>query len=443
MNHFVFIIDGKLVSMNFSPEASYTHIWHPYTQMATADVPIFIQKAKDEFLYDDKGKTYIDAVSSWWVNIHGHRNKEINKAINKQIKQLEHVIFAGFTHKPALELAQKLKKVLPNQSDKIFYSDNGSTAVEVALKAALQYHRNIEKPRKKVLALHNAYHGDTFGTMSVSHRSIFNQAFEDQLFETLYIDVPNSDNLQDLIIQIEIWGVDNIAAFIYEPLIQGAGGMNIYQAEPLNALLQFLSKNEVVLIADEVMTGFYRTGKLFTSSYIDTKPDVICLSKGLTAGYLPLGVTAFNKKIYESFHSKSPEHTFYHGHSFTANPISCAIASASLDICLRPSTKEKVEAIHQSHTAFANVLSQYKHIENIRVLGTVLAFNISQDGEYNYLSDIRTKAYRYFMDKGIVLRPLGNVIYIMPPYCTSKDLFGYRTILTIYLQDSAKKSVIL
>ncbi|HEV8084766.1 MAG TPA: adenosylmethionine--8-amino-7-oxononanoate transaminase, partial [Chitinophagaceae bacterium] len=305
-------------------EKDRLYVWHPYTHQKDRLPAIPVLKGRKALLYDQAGNAYIDGISSWWVNIHGHGNKFIAKKIYKQAKKLQQVIFTGFTHEPAVELAEKLMQILPGDFSKIFYSDNGSTATEIAIKMALQYwgNRNV-KERNKILAFHHSYHGDTFGAMSISERGTYTVAFRDKLFEVIFIETPNDDNFESIKAIIEKYK-NEIACFIYEPLLQGAGGMKMYDAKSLNSLLSVLKKEEIICIADEVLTGFYRTGKFFAGDYLLEKADIICLSKALTGGTMALGVTASTKKIYDSFVSDDKTKTLFHGHSFTANPLACA-----------------------------------------------------------------------------------------------------------------------
>ncbi|HKB44050.1 MAG TPA: adenosylmethionine--8-amino-7-oxononanoate transaminase, partial [Chitinophagaceae bacterium] len=317
-------------------------IWHPYTQHKSAATPLPIVKGEAVYLIDEPGNKFIDAISSWWTNLHGHAHPYIAQKIFEQAQQLEHVIFAGCTHEPAIQLAERLLPLLPGNFSKIFYSDNGSTAVEVALKMAIQLQKNKnQKTKNKILALRHSYHGDTFGAMSVSERGVFVKAFENYLFEVIFIDLEEKYSTLDN--QCSMINFEEIACFIYEPLIQGAGGMNIYKTPLLNQLLKLCKQNNIICIADEVMTGFYRTGKMFASEYIEEKPDIICLSKGLTGGSLPLAVTACNQKIFDAFLSDDLYQTFFHGHSYTANPIACAAALASLDLLQKEECIENIK----------------------------------------------------------------------------------------------------
>ena len=401
-------------------------IWHPYTQHKTSGTALPIVKSEGVYLVDEKGKKYIDAISSWWTNLHGHAHPYIAQKIYEQAQQLEHVIFAGCTHEPAVQLGERLLPLLPGNFSKIFYSDNGSTAVEVALKMALQYQRNKEQgTRNKVLVLRHSYHGDTFGAMSVSERSVFVKAFEDYLFEVIFVDLNSSFTTQQL-------PFAETACFIYEPLLQGAGGMNIYEAEKLSDFLKLCKKNNIICIADEVMTGFYRTGKMFASEYADEKPDIICLSKGLTGGSLPLAITACSQKIFDAFLSDDMNKTLFHGHSYTANPIACAAALASLDLLQKKECIENIEFISTSNKQFVKQIQQNEKVLQPRSIGTVLAFELnSQQNEY--LDKIKERVIELSLQEGVLLRPLGNTVYIMPPYCISAEQLKkvYKTLQII------------
>jgi adenosylmethionine---8-amino-7-oxononanoate aminotransferase len=397
-------------------------IWHPYNQHLHAEPPIPITRGDGALLFDEQDNGYIDAVSSWWVNLHGHANPYIAEKIYQQAKTLEQVIFTRFTHEPAVRLAERLLQILPGDPDKIFYSDNGSTAVEVALKMALQYWRNKGKPeRNKILAFEHAYHGDTFGAMSVSGRGIFTDAFRDLLFETIVIETPNETNANQIksIIQSH---EGKIAAFIYEPLLQAAGGMRIYGAHDMDDLLEFIRQKEILCIADEVLTGFGRTGSLFAGEKLKQKPDIICLSKGLTGGTMALGVTACTREIFEAFLSEDRSKTFFHGHSFTANPLACTAALASLAILEEKKCRDQIDFINMSHEQFVQELSKKNQdkFRNIRMMGTILAFEIST-GKDEYINPIGTTIMRKALAQGIYLRPLGNTVYLMPPYCITEE----------------------
>src|SRR5579871_1284861 len=308
-------------------ESDKKNIWHPFTPLADGFESLVVDSAQGVFLHLHDGRKIIDAVSSWWVNIHGHSNPVIAEAIAIQAKKMEHVIFAGFTHEPAITIAEKLLTILPKNQSKIFFSDNGSTAVEVALKMAIQYWHNLGIEKNKIIAIDGAYHGDTFGAMSVGERGAFTSPFNPYLFDVDFIDFPNAENSQDIITAFrqKVIGGD-VAAFVYEPLVQGAAGMRMYSETVLNQLMAIAKRYDVICIADEVFTGFGRTGKYFASDYLDTPPDIIAVSKGITGGFMPLGVTACSEKIVSAFRSADASKTFFHGHSYTANPIACAAA---------------------------------------------------------------------------------------------------------------------
>jgi adenosylmethionine-8-amino-7-oxononanoate aminotransferase len=397
-----------------------TYIWHPFTPQKSMASPIAIVKGKDTLLYDEAGNSYIDAISSWWVTLHGHAHPYIAEKLYEQALTLEQVIFAGFTHRPAVTLAEQLLPLLPGAFSRIFYSDNGSTATEVALKMALQYWWNKGSfRRKKIVAFKNAYHGDTFGAMSVSDRGVFTLAFHDFLFEVLFIDTPTAENLPATQQLIQQHGED-IAAFIYEPLVQGAGGMLMYEASLMNQLLETVKQYEVLCIADEVMTGFGRTGQLFASAYMSVKPDIICLSKGLTGGTMALGVTACTHVVYEAYLQDDKLKTFFHGHSFTANPLACTAAVASLHLLQQNNSMQRVEWITGRNTLFAEHLRHLPSVKNVRVQGTILAFEVEQ-GKDEYLNTIGNSITQKSMERGVYLRPLGNTVYSMPPYCITPE----------------------
>jgi adenosylmethionine-8-amino-7-oxononanoate aminotransferase len=407
-------------------------IWHPYTQMKNPLPHIPIVRGEGVYVFDESGKKYIDAVSSWWVNIHGHAHPHIAEKVAEQLKTLEHVIFAGFTHEPAVQLAERLLPLLPGQQEKVFYTDNGSTAVEVALKMCLQYWVNTAKqPRTKILAFKEAYHGDTFGAMSVSGRSIFTDPFASLLFDVEFIDVPNAKNIEQIKSRISYLS-NEVACFIFEPMVLGTAGMVMYEAGHLDELIATCQKHGILTIADEVLTGFGRTGRLFACEALQNSPDIFCLSKGITGGTMPLGVTTCNAKIFDAFLSDDKLKTLYHGHSYTANPVACAASLASLDILLSAETLPNIQRISARHEAFAVQIKDHSKLKHIRQTGTILAMEWETGGDTSYLSGLRNKLYNYFLERGIILRPLGNIIYILPPYVISNDDLDYiyQTILT-------------
>ncbi|MBO3698602.1 adenosylmethionine--8-amino-7-oxononanoate transaminase [Roseivirga sp. E12] len=407
-------------------------IWHPFTPLRGMDEPIVIEKAEGVNLYTSAGGRIIDAISSWWVNIHGHSHPHLADAISKQANALEHVIFAGFTHKPAIELAERLLEILPDNQSKIFYSDNGSTAVEVAIKMAFQYFYNQGIERKKIIAIDGAYHGDTFGAMSVGERGPFTDPFDPYLFNVEFLDFPSPEKEEEVWQRFQtLIAEGEVASFIFEPIIQGASGMRIYSKSLLDKMIKLAQANDVICIADEVMTGFGRTGGLFASDLLASNPDIFCLSKGLTGGALAMGVTSCTDKIQEAYRSNDLMKTFFHGHSFTGNPMTCAVANASLDLLLTKECEENRARINNRHRAFEQDLIGQDLVRNTRVLGTIIAFELNTERDTSYFNEARHHLYPYFIDKGILIRPLGNVIYLIPPYVISdEDLdFIYRTIL--------------
>jgi len=398
-------------------ESDQKNIWHPFSQPGQQESPIFIESASGVYLHTNDGRRIIDAISSWWVNLHGHSNPQIAKAISDQATKLEHVIFAGFTHEPAITLSKNLMGILPDNQSRIFFSDDGSTAVEVAIKLALQYWRNQGIEKRKLLAIRGAYHGDTFGAMSVGERGIFTDAFVSHLFDVDYVDFPDQVNEAEVLNQFQqIVDTGLVAAFIYEPLLQGAAGMRIYGAPLLDKMIGYAQSNSVICIADEVLTGFGRTGKLFASDHLINKPDLIALSKGLTGGALPLGVTSCSGRVVAAFQSNDIAKTFFHGHSFTANPLACAAANASFELLLQPACQKQIADIGILHERFKTSIVTNPHVMDVRSLGTVLAIELKTAGKTSYVNPARKKIYQYFLERNVLLRPLGNVIYILPPY---------------------------
>lgn len=392
--------------------------WHPYTQMKTADDIVPVVKGAGAFIYDETGKHYIDAVSSWWVTLHGHAHPYIAQKVYEQLCCLEQVIFAGFTHRPAVELSERLLQLLPGSQQKVFYSDNGSTAVEVALKMCVQYWHNKGIPKTKVLAFKHGYHGDTFGAMSVSSRSAWTSPFNALLFEVIFIDVPVPAGLPALKKQVTALAAE-VICFIYEPLVQGAGGMRMHDAACLDELMEHCREQQVLLIQDEILTGFGRTGKLFAADHLRSQPDIMCFSKGLTGGTMPLGVTTCSEAIYAAFWSDDKKKALYHGHSFTASPLACSAALASLDLLLLEETQANIQRICRQHQQFACILEMHPRVQAVRQTGTILALEWKTGEGTSYFNDMGARLYAYFLEKRVLLRPLGNTLYILPPYCIS------------------------
>lgn len=399
-------------------EKDQQYIWHPYTQMKTAAPPLPVVRGEGTVLITEDGNRYIDAVSSWWVNLHGHAHPYIAQRIATQAQTLEHVIFAGFTHPPAIELAERLLQILPANQAKIFYSDNGSTAVEIAVKMAIQYFHNQGIARKKVIAFEHAFHGETFGAMSVSGDLSFNHAFSNYLFEVERIPPPlPGQEAQSLQALQQALKDEDACAFVFEPLVMGAGGMLMYEPSALDDLIAFCQENGVLCIADEVMTGFGRTGKTFASDYLDHKPDLICLSKGLTGGTLPLSVTTCTQQVFNAFLSEDKYKTFFHGHSYTGNPLGCAAALASMDLLLSDDCQADIQRIMQAHAVFKAKIERHQAVREVRQTGTILAVEFESTEATSYFNNLRDTLYNFFLEQGVLLRPLGNVIYILPPYC--------------------------
>lgn len=392
-------------------------VWHPFTQHQTAGDPLEIIRASGVTLFGADGKEYIDANSSWWVNVHGHGHPHIGKAISEQFMVMDHVVFAGVTHPKAVELAERMVDKTPENLKKVFFSDNGSTAVEVGLKMAFQFFYNQNQVRRKVVALNGAYHGDTFGAMSVGQRGYFNAPFESFFFDVDYLDFPTIENKEAILSTArQLFSTNEVAVLIVEPLVQGAAGMRMYSAEILDELTAIAREYGSLVLFDEVMTGFGRTGKLFAMDHCLNKPDIVALSKGLTAGVIPMGLTVASQEVFDAFLSIEKTKAFLHGHSFTANPIACAVACASLDLFERTETLENIHALIEWGRTFCIQLKSLDNAQNIRQSGTIVAFEIETTEGDSYFSAIREKAYLYFLENGILLRPLGNTLFVNPPY---------------------------
>ncbi len=383
-------------------------LWHPYTQEKIAPPPVGIVRGRGVWLEIEDGRKILDGISSWWVNIHGHAHPFLNEALARQANEIGHAMFAGFTHEPAVELAEKLVAILPENLTRVFYSDNGSTAVEVALKMAYQFWQNRGESRKTFVALRGAYHGDTFGAMAASDASAFTRPFAPLLFDVL-----RAGNAED-IERIFRENAGEIAAVIVEPMLQGAGGMIMWTSEFVARVRRLCDEFDVLFIADEVLTGFGRTGKMFACEHAAVSPDIICLSKALTAGYLPLGATVATEEIYAAFLSDDRAKTFFHGHSFTANPLACAVASASLDLFESENCLEKIALINRKFNERLPKLIDLTCVADVRIIGAVGAIEI--DAGDGYFANVGQTLYQEFLRRGILLRPLGNVLYFMPPY---------------------------
>lgn len=394
-------------------------VWHPYTQAGFAVDPLPAVSAKGSFLTLEDGRRILDGISSWWCCLHGHGHPALSRAAAEQFDRLDHVIFAGVTHEPAVRLAERLCEVVPHGFQRVFYSDNGSTAIEVGIKLAVQRARHRGERRVKFLALEGAYHGDTFGAMAVGARSIFSAPFDEMLFSVEYLSIEGSQRDMERA-ELACRGGD-VAGFIFEPLVQGAGGMRMYGAEVLDRYASLVRHYGGLIIADEVMTGFGRTGELFAIGEMAVAPDVICLSKGLTSGTLPLAVTMCREELFAEFLSNDHSRTFFHGHTYTANPIACAVALASLELTTSDDCRRARARIHSAHEGFARRLEEMGNVEAPRVKGTIFACNLPTDEAGGYLNKAAQHARQFFIDRGVLLRPLGDVLYCMPPYCVSDD----------------------
>jgi adenosylmethionine---8-amino-7-oxononanoate aminotransferase len=409
-------------------------IWHPFTNRALDPLPIRVEHAEGVWLYTHDGRKILDAISSWWVNLHGHANPKIGRAIAEQARRLEHVILAGFSHDAAGELAERLSKWTSPALKHLFFSDDGSTAVEVALKLAVQHFNNLGKPEKReIVALAHGYHGDTAGAMSVSDDSPFTPPFQEMRYavhrvhsaycyrcplglkrETCAIDC--AGQLETLLAE----GGERIAAVIVEPLLQGAGGMIVHPVEFLQKVRELCTRHDVLLVADEVLTGFGRTGKMFACDLAGVVPDLMCLSKGITGGFLAMGVTLCTDRVESAFCSENRVHTFYHGHSYTGNALACAAANANLQIFEDEPVFDRISTIAQIHAERLADFRSMPQVGETRQIGTISAIELRAE-DAGYLSAMRPKLYAYFLERGVLLRPLGNVVYVLPPYVISPD----------------------
>ena len=415
-------------------------VWHPFTQMKTAPPPLKVKRGEGAYLELEDGRRILDCISSWWVNLHGHANEVIARAIYEQAQQLEHVIFAGFTHEPAEELARRLLIHLPRPLSKIFYSDNGSTAVEVALKMAIQYWHNSGQERTRFIGFNGGYHGDTLGAMSVGGSAPFWAPFRPIMFQVDTVEFPAIGDQIDQMQSLEEQSLSSLqklvaenprayAAIIIEPLVQGAGGMRFCRPQFLHRLRECARELGVLLIYDEVMTGFGRTGDWFACCKSQTTPDIACLSKGITGGFLPLAVTVTTEEIFEAFYSDNMDKTFFHGHSYTANLLACAAAVASLGL-LEENPGRFLDAEKLNRHAAQEHLAGQHLLRNQRFCGTIFAFDVTTSNGNNYFDQIGPLLRAKFLERGFLIRPLGNTVYLMPPYCITEEQIDsiYRNI---------------
>jgi len=413
-------------------ETDRNNIWHPLTQHKTHPEVLPIAKAKGALLFDMEGNSYIDGIASWYTCMYGHCNSYIIEKVHAQMQELDQIVFSGFTHRPAIELSEKLLNILPQNQQKVFFSDNGSTATEVGMKMALQYHFNKKNERHTILAFEEAFHGDTFGAMSASGLSVYNGPFEKHFIDIVRIPVPTFKTIDTILNQVQDLHADHqLAGFIYEPLVQGAAGMKMHNAEAINPILSFCKTNDIITIADEVMTGFGKTGTLFASEQIETKPDVICLSKALTAGMLPMAITTCSQPIFDAFYSADMSKGLFHAHTYTANPLACAAAIAGIDLLLSEEIQKNRNRINKAHLNFQKRLSGNNKVNNVRVKGVIFALELNTKMER--YGSMRDQLFAHFKSAGVFLRPLGNTIYILPPYViTDKQLEQvYQSILEL------------
>ena len=403
------------MSLENLSERDAKYLWHPLTQHKHKREIKGIVKAKGAILYGEDGKEYIDGIASWYTAMYGHCNDTIIEAMTVQMRQLDFVLFSGFTHAPAVRLSERLMKILPKNQAKLFFNDNGSTAVEAAIKMALQYHHNKGEKRDTLIAFQDGFHGDTFGAMSASGLSSYNGPFEDFLLKVKRIPVPQEHNI-DAVLKLlnDILDTHSCAAFIFEPLVQGAAGMKFHSAKGLDALIQCCQKKEVLCIADEIMTGFGKTGKNFASEYLSHLPDIMCLSKALTAGMFPLSITTCTQTIFNRFLSDEVAKGFFHAHTFSAHPIGCAAALAGIELLGSPEILERRRYIEEEHKKFKTRVQGSLKISEVRCMGVILAVDLNIKMER--YGNLRDKLYQFFMERGVVLRPLGNTVYLLPPF---------------------------
>lgn len=410
-------------------ERDKKHLWHPLTQHKLHPESIAITKANGCILTDEDNNKYIDAVASWYTCMYGHCNPYITKRVAEQMQTLDQVVFSGFTHEPAIKLSEALIDMLPQNQNKLFFSDNGSTSVEIGIKMALQYHFNNNEKRNVLIAFEDGFHGDTFGAMSVSGLSVYNGPFEDFFLDVKRIPTPNGENLDIIIQKLEAIVLKHkVAGFVYEPLVQGAAAMKMHNAEGLNEILKFCKTHQIITVADEVMTGFGKTGKYFASDYLETKPDIMCLSKALTAGLLPMAITSCTQKIYDAFYSDDIGKGLFHGHTYSANPLACTAALAGIELLKSEAIQNNIEHIIKSHKAFGNNIKSHPKVASVRQTGIIFALDLNIKMER--YGNLRDKLFKFFMENGVFLRPLGHTIYILSPYVITNGQLEkvYKTI---------------
>jgi len=396
-------------------ERDKKHLWHPLTQHKLHPETLALTSAKGALLYDENGNAYIDGIASWYTAMYGHCHPQIIARVHQQMQTLDQVVFSGFTHQPAVELSEALIEILPNNQEKLFFSDNGSTATEIGIKMALQYHHNLGHKKTVLLAFEDGFHGDTFGAMSVSGLSVYNGAFEAYFIPVQRIAVPNGKNNNAVITALKHHiASGTIAGFIYEPLVQGAAAMQMHDPSGLDQLLALCKQHDILTIADEVMTGFGKTGKHFASDYLQNKPDIICLSKALTAGMLPMAITSCTQEVYAAFYDDSIAKGLFHGHTYTANPLACSAALAGIELLKSEAIQHNIQRIIQAHQNFDVRMASHPKVAATRQLGVIYAMDLAIPMER--YGKLRDQLFDFFMSKGVFLRPLGNTIYILAPY---------------------------
>lgn len=431
------------MSMKSLQEKDLKYVWHPCSQMKDYEKfpPIVIEKGKGVFLEDVEGKKYLDAVSSWWVNLFGHSNQRINDALYKQANTLEHVIFANFTHKPAIEISERIVNLAPDRLDKVFFGDNGSSAVEIALKLSFQYHQQIGKSKKiKFVNISDAYHGETIGALSMGDMDLYNKVYKTILLDSLTVEGPDcfrcKYNKERNTCKAECFELmekaikdihEEVTAIIIEPMVQCAAGMKIYSPNYLVKLRELCDKYDINLIADEIAVGFGRTGKMFASENAGISPDIMCLSKGLTAGYMPLSLVLMSNKIYDAFYDEySTMKAFLHSHSYSGNPLGCSIAVETLNIFKDEDILEKNKAKSEYlRNKVESVLKDIPHVGEYRQIGMIGAIELVKDKEtkepFEYEKRVGYNIYKNALKKGVILRALGNIVYFMPPFVISEE----------------------
>lgn len=405
---------------------STSPVWHPFTQHGAVESFPVIARAEGSYLYDDGGRRIIDAISSWWVTTHGHCHPRIQAAIAEAAGGIDQIIFANFTHEAAEQLARELVEITPAGLDHVFFTDSGATSVEVALKMALGYWHNLGEPRHRIVTMEHGYHGDTAGAMSAGARSVFNAAYEPLLFEVDVIPFPEPGRAQQTLDALEALCVNDVrkpAAFIVEPLVLGAGGMRMYPASVLREMSEVCWRHDVLLIADEVMTGWGRTGEVFACDKAGITPDIACYGKGLTGGALPLAVTMCRARIFEAHLSPDRARMFFHSSSYTANPLACAAARANLAVWREEQVRERIFRLTEIQAAAVARMTALQGVESVRQTGTITAFDIRSE-EPGYLNEIGPRLYSNCLDRGVLVRPLGSTVYVMPPYCTTAADLG-------------------